>query len=125
MYNILIKRSGDGKCVSTGHLPNGYQLKEGEECVLSHTLDPHLFHHEPYKSKHKYLKIKEKQKQIISEYSYIPGLSVGMQEDTAWKNWIESIILFDEQYKSDKSIADVIYFPADPLGNTEVLDFNE
>jgi len=98
-------------------------IEEGFETCEVVSMDFNDNHKEPYKSQFRYSKIKEKQKEIISRYSYIPGLSVGHQQDTAWKNWIESIILFNEQYKSDKSIVDTISFPADPLGNIEVLDF--
>jgi len=114
-----LKFEENGRCSACVAGTSDESFEEYE--VYSMSVD--LNHREPYKSQFRYSKIKEKQKEIIAGYSYIPGLSVGHQQDTAWKNWIECIILFNEQYKSDKSIVDVVYFPADPLGNIEVVDF--
>jgi len=123
MYKILLRFKNDGECFNTGHYPVNHSLGVNEELLDSSDFRTSIYHKEPFKSKYRYSKIKEKQKEIISDYSYIQGLSVGHQQDTAWKNWIESVIVFHTQYENTEINADLIEFPEDPLGNKEVVDF--
>jgi len=114
-----LKFEENGKCV--GCLVGTNDASFTEMDVVSLNADDN--HKEPYKSQFRYSKIKEKQKEIIAGYSYIPGLSVGHQQDTAWKNWIESVIVFHAQYENIEINEDLITFPEDPNGDSEVVDF--
>jgi hypothetical protein len=123
MYNILLKYKENGECIHLSHLPKGHQVKSDEESVESLLFDLEKWHKEPFLSEYKLKKIQKKQKELINNFSYVFGLSQGYQNDEEQKAWIESIIIFDEQYKNVLIDQETIEFPVDPQGNQEIINF--
>jgi hypothetical protein len=114
-----IKFNTDGKCVQC--------CLDGDdsfEQIEVNSLNCDENHREPYLTQYKLIKIREKQKEIIRNYSYIPGLSVGILKDEEWTSWIESVISFTDNYKNLSVIEDSeIRFPEDPDGLVEKITF--
>ncbi len=121
---ILIEYSSNGECIGSSVVPRNVNLNENQEIKESDDLNRESHHKEPYLTQYKLSKIREKQKELIKNYSYIPGLSVGEMRDEEWQSWIESVITFTDDYKDLEVIEDsVINFPTTPDGDSAKIEF--
>jgi hypothetical protein len=123
---FILKFKEDGECFSCTQSPDNLLLEDNEEVVESEISNCNFYHKEPYKTKFnteiKLEKIRLKRNEILKNHDHIYGLSIGENNDDAWKAWAESLITFTESYKDRVIEENEIVFPKNPRGEQENLN---